>query len=58
LAKAVSDLPQFKIDGPQSSGIILETIKRGEEDTDKGNKTVILRMYEAVGGKARGSLDM
>lgn len=54
----------FDISGPQSRSIILETIKRGEDDDfaaageDGGKKTVILRLYESLGGRSKGTLRM
>jgi alpha-mannosidase len=41
---------RFKIEG--ADGIILDTIKRGE---DRG---IVLRMYESLGGRARGKLHL
>jgi hypothetical protein len=35
----------------------LETIKRGEDDKE-GIKTIILRMHESFGGRARGTIEM
>ncbi len=51
----------FKVTGSKS--VVLETIKRGEDDdfstSAKGStRTVILRMYEAKGGKAVVKLQM
>lgn len=49
----------FSIRGAPS--VILETVKRGEDDDDsqaqsKAPKTVILRIYESLGGHARATL--
>ncbi|THH30155.1 hypothetical protein EUX98_g4044 [Antrodiella citrinella] len=48
--------PPFTISG--ASNVILETIKRGEDDDFKkgGKTTVVLRLYEAFGGHARAKL--
>ncbi len=55
-------LSAFKVTG--SDGIILDTIKRGEDDEDvsrgelpkRKGQSVILRMYDSLGGKCRGKL--
>ena len=47
-----------------SPALILDTIKRGEDDEDvsrgelskRKGKSVILRVYESLGGKARGTI--
>lgn len=47
-----------------STALILDTIKRGEDDEDvsrgefaaRSGRSVIVRIYESLGGKARGSL--
>ncbi|WVQ95701.1 hypothetical protein IAU59_002800 [Kwoniella sp. CBS 9459] len=47
----------FKVDG--APNIMLETIKRGEDDdffADHKEKTIILRLYEHLGGHARPTL--
>ncbi|KAG8691622.1 Glycoside hydrolase, 38 vacuolar alpha mannosidase [Ceratobasidium sp. 423] len=42
--------------------VILETVKRGDDDdfstNPKGERTVVLRLYEAFGGHARASLNV
>lgn len=38
--------------------VILETIKRGEDDEADGTFCVILRMFEQYGGHAKASLKM
>ncbi len=51
----------FDISGPQSTGIILETIKRGEDDdlsSRASEKTIIMRVFEGLGGRARGVLNL
>lgn len=54
----MAKLPEFSINGPHSEGIVLETIKRGEDDTDKGENSVVLRMHEVTGGRAAGELKL
>lgn len=47
-----------------SSALILDTIKRGEDDEDvsrgelpkRKGRSIILRVYESLGGKARGTI--
>lgn len=46
--------------------LILDTIKRGEDDEDvsrgelpkRNGKSIIIRIYESLGGKARGTLKL
>ncbi len=53
-------LNAITLDG--SPSLILDTIKRGEDDEDvsredlpkKAGRSVILRVYESLGGKSRG----
>lgn len=51
------DLPRVTVSGPDAKAIQLETIKRGEDDDDK-TKSIVLRMHESAGGRARGTLRM
>ncbi|CEL56677.1 hypothetical protein RSOLAG1IB_08003 [Rhizoctonia solani AG-1 IB] len=60
---AVSSLvhkPLFNVTG--APNVILETVKRGDDDdfstNSKGERTIVLRLYEAFGGHARASLNM
>ncbi|CAE6482312.1 unnamed protein product [Rhizoctonia solani] len=50
----------FSIAG--APNVILETVKRGDDDdfstNFKGERTVVLRLYEAFGGHARASLNV
>ncbi|KAI0319402.1 glycoside hydrolase family 38 protein [Amylostereum chailletii] len=47
----------FSLSGAKN--VILETVKRGDLDSDKdGKRTVVLRLYEAYGGKARVNLHL
>jgi alpha-mannosidase len=52
-ASALKALPSFVINGPQSRSIVLETIKTAEE-----SNAVVLRLYEALGGRGKGTLNM
>jgi alpha-mannosidase len=52
------NLPTISLSGDKNSGIVLETIKRGEDDEANGNKTVLLRLYEGKGGRAKATLKM
>lgn len=55
-------LSAIHLEGDES--LVLDTIKRGEDDEDvtrgelppRTGKSVILRIYEALGGRARGSI--
>ncbi|KAJ9125451.1 hypothetical protein QFC22_000412 [Naganishia vaughanmartiniae] len=50
---------KITISGPRSRGIVLDAIKRGEDDVFDGSgseKIIILRLYEGLGGRARGRL--
>ena len=51
-------LPTFSVSGSAANGIIVETIKRGEDDDRDGTKSIVCRLYEAKGGRARGVLKM
>lgn len=44
----------FYISGP--ANVFLETIKRGDEDEKGSKRTVILRLYETLGGHAKTRL--
>jgi alpha-mannosidase len=59
LEEVAGDLPQVAIiqSGAKTSTIILETVKRGEEEPE-GGKSVILRMYESMGGRGIGTLSL
>lgn len=50
----VLEKTQFLIRGDQATGVVLDTVKRGEDDEVKNERTVILRMYESLGGRAKG----
>lgn len=44
----------FHIEGCES--IILDAVKRGEDDEKLSRRTIIVRMFESLGGKTRGVL--
>ena len=49
--------PPFSIEG--APNVFLETVKRGEDDdfgADSARTTVVLRLYEALGGHAQAKL--
>lgn len=52
----MAPLPTFELNLPGHHGVVLETIKRGEDDEAGQDKTVILRLYEGIGGKSKGEL--
>lgn len=41
-----------------TDNLILDTVKRGEDDEETGRSTVVIRMFECLGGRTRGSLKM
>lgn len=42
------------LDSESDEGLVLDTVKRGEDDEKTGEENVILRMYDSLGGLARG----
>ena len=56
--KPVHALPKFKVTGARN--VVLDTVKRGEDDDFESphHKTIILRLYERLGGHARAMLSM
>lgn len=38
------------------SGVILDAVKRGEDDERNGKRTIVLRMYESLGGRSSAVL--
>ena len=46
----------FQITGTDS--VILDTVKRGEDDDESGRSSVVIRMFECLGGRTKGSLKM
>jgi alpha-mannosidase len=49
---------QFSIEGDRAAGVVLDTVKRGEDDETRNERTVILRMYESLGGRAKGIVQL
>nr|XP_018263421.1 uncharacterized protein I303_03290 [Kwoniella dejecticola CBS 10117]OBR85579.1 hypothetical protein I303_03290 [Kwoniella dejecticola CBS 10117] len=47
---------QFNILGERSETLILDTVKRGEDDAKEGKRTVVLRIFESQGARAKGVL--
>lgn len=45
----------FSVSAPN---VVLETVKRGEDDKDGKATTIILRLYEQYGGHANAVLKM
>ena len=46
----------FELVGNES--IILDTVKRGEDDESSGEKSIIVRMFESLGGRSNAVLKM
>ena len=66
-AESVRDLMSaFKLTADSSPSLIVDTVKRGEDDEDTSNgdlpakkgKHVILRVYDSLGGLSRGTVGM
>jgi alpha-mannosidase len=57
-ASSILEKTHFSIRGDRATGVVLDTIKRGEDDESDGARTVILRMYESLGGRARGTVNL
>lgn len=63
-ASAAELLSSIRLHPASSPGLILDTIKRGEDDKDisrgilpaRKGRSVILRIYDALGGKARARI--
>jgi alpha-mannosidase len=58
LSTGLKSLPTFELDVAEPNGIVLETIKRGEDDDETGERSIIMRFYEGIGGMAKGALAM
>jgi alpha-mannosidase len=56
--QSIHENTNFSIRGDQAAGVVLDTVKRGEDDEPKGERTVILRMYESLGGRAKGTVNL
>ncbi|THZ31164.1 putative alpha-mannosidase I [Aureobasidium pullulans] len=56
----------FKLSKDSDEGLVLDTIKRGEDDEDvsrgelpkRKGRNVIIRVYDSLGGKCRGSIEV
>ena len=56
----------FKFTSDSSRSLVVDTVKRGEDDEDVSNgdmlakhgRNVILRVYDSLGGKSRGTIKM
>lgn len=46
----------FRIVGAES--VVLDTVKRGEDDDDVRHTSVVVRMFESLGGRTSGTLEM
>ena len=62
-------LAAFRLDEGSDKGLVLDTIKRAEDDEDvaprgehrlhsRAGKSVIVRVYDSLGGRARGRISM
>lgn len=57
-------LTAFRITGPRSSNLVLDTVKRGEDDEDvsrgelaaRKGRSIVVRVYDALGGRAKAWL--
>lgn len=57
-------LAAFKLDGDSDESLVLDTIKRAEDDEDvsrgelekRKGKSVVLRVYDSLGGRSRGTI--
>ena len=63
-ASSSSSLNAFTLEHDPASSLVLDCIKRGEDDEDvsrgelpkRRGKSVILRVYEALGGRSKGTI--
>ena len=44
--------------GPDKDGVIIDAVKRGEDDEKNGQRSIIVRMYETLGGRSRCTLNL
>jgi alpha-mannosidase len=59
-------MTSFKLSRDSDEGLVLDTIKRGEDDEDvsrgdlpkRKGKNVIIRVYDSLGGRCRGSIEV
>ncbi|KAK3394692.1 glycoside hydrolase family 38 protein [Podospora didyma] len=60
----IDDVPPVQLTSDSDKALVLDTIKRGEDDADvsrgelpkKDGRSVILRIYDSLGGRARGTI--
>lgn len=61
---ALHDTPPVQLTADSNPALVLDTVKRGEDDEDvsrgelpkKKGRSVILRIYDSLGGRARGTV--
>ncbi|KAG9987222.1 putative alpha-mannosidase I, partial [Aureobasidium melanogenum] len=59
-------MSSFKLSKDSDEGLVLDTIKRGEDDEDvsrgdlpkRKGRNVIIRVYDSLGGRCRGSIEV
>lgn len=62
--RSVGAIPEPKVtvslEGLGAHQVVLDNVKRGEDDFDSttGAKTLILRLYESLGGRASVTVNM
>lgn len=57
-------LSAFRVTGPDSASLVIDTVKRGEDDEDvsrgelpmRKGRSIVLRVYDSLGGRSRGKL--
>ena len=42
------------IGAPSARNVMIQAVKRGEDDVEKGETTLIVRLFEQFGGHAKG----
>lgn len=45
---------ETRIGAPSARNVMIQAVKRGEDDVEKGETTLIVRLYEQFGGHAKG----
>jgi alpha-mannosidase len=46
----------LSLEGRIADSIVIDAVKRGEEDESSGSNSVIIRVYESLGGRAKATL--
>lgn len=46
------------LSGPGKDAVIIDAVKRGEDDERNGERSVVVRMYETLGGRSRCTLNL